>query len=98
MSIFIELAPQVLDDFERIIEHLEVHQVNEPEQRIEEIITAFDALKTSPCIGRLKEDGKRELIIGKDARGYIALYRYLPEIETVFILALRAQKEAGYSN
>jgi toxin ParE1/3/4 len=29
-------------------------------------------------------------------RGYVALYRYASEIDTVFILALRSQREAGY--
>jgi hypothetical protein len=36
------------------------------------------------------------LIIGRRSRGYVALYRYVPEIDTVFILALRGQREAGY--
>ncbi len=30
----------------------------------------------------------RELIIGQRSRGYVALYRYLPEMETVFVLAI----------
>ena len=32
----------------------------------------------------------------RGSRGYVALYRYLPEIDTVFILALRSQRESGY--
>jgi toxin ParE1/3/4 len=36
------------------------------------------------------------LVIGRDARGYIALYVYAAEIDTIFVLALRAQVEAGY--
>jgi hypothetical protein len=47
-------------------------------------------------IGRPVDDDKRELVIGRDARGFVALYRYLAEIDTVFILALRGQREAGY--
>lgn len=97
MDIRVELAPQILDDFERIIEHLDRYQVEKPMQRIEEIITAFDTLKTSPHLGRPKEGGKRELIIGEKSRGYIALYRYIEEIKTVFILAIRSQRETGYS-
>lgn len=38
----------------------------------------------------------RELIIGRGSRGYVALYRYVPEIDTVFVLAIRSQREAGY--
>ncbi len=37
-----------------------------------------------------------ELIIGRNAHRYIALYRHIAAIDTVFILAIRAQHEAGY--
>jgi toxin ParE1/3/4 len=36
-----------------------------------------------------------ELVIGRGSRGYVALYRYVPEIDTVFVLAVRSQREAG---
>jgi hypothetical protein len=39
---------------------------------------------------------KRELVIGQGSRGYVALYRYLAEIDTAFILAIRSQRESGY--
>lgn len=96
MSIRIELAPEVIEDFERILAHLEQHQVLEPEMRIESILTAIDLLQTSPLIGRPVNDDKRELVIGPNSQGYIALYRYLAEIKTVFILAVRGQREAGF--
>jgi hypothetical protein len=47
-------------------------------------------------IGRPVEDGQRELVIGRAARGYVALYRYVAAIDTVFLLAVRAQREDGY--
>jgi hypothetical protein len=40
--------------------------------------------------------GKRELVIGRASCGYVALYRFLPDIDTVFVLAIRSQREAGY--
>jgi hypothetical protein len=40
---------------------------------------------------------KRGLVIGRRSHGYVALCRYVPEIDTVFVLALRRQPEAGYS-
>ena len=42
-------------------------------------------------------NGKRELVIGQDAQGYVALYLYLAELKTIFILAVRGQREAGFS-
>lgn len=44
-------------------------------------------LSSSPLIGRPVKDGKRGLVIGTGTRGYVALYRYLPAIDTVFVLA-----------
>ena len=58
-------------------------------------------LEHNPLIGRpvntLNQD-QRELVIGRDAKGNVALYRYIEVIDTVFVLALRSQREAGYAN
>ena len=40
--------------------------------------------------------GKRELVVGQGSHGYVALYRYVPDIDTVLVLAVRNQREAGY--
>lgn len=92
----IELAPEVGDDFERILEHLTQHEVESTAARVRDIIQAIDVLTTNPFIGRPAAGNSRELIIGRRAQGYVALYRYVPEIDTVFILAIRNQREAGY--
>ena len=91
----IELAVGVGDDFERILEHLSDHEVEDPSARIGEIIDAIDVLGTSPLIGRPVAGDLRALIIGR-SRGDVALYRYVPALDTVFILAVRHQREAGY--
>lgn len=96
MTVRIELAPEIIEDFEPILEQLERHQVPNPDARIESILGAIDLLETSPLIGRPASHGKRELVIGQDAQGYVALYCYLAEIETVFVLAVRGQREAGF--
>lgn len=92
----VELAPEVAEDFERILEHLASHQVEHPERRIGEIIGALDVLENNPLIGRPAANGKRELVIGRRSHGYLALYRYVAEIDIVFVLAVRSQREAGY--
>lgn len=92
----VELAPEVSDDFDRILEHLAQHDVENAPARVREIIQAFNVLETNPLIGRPAPGEKRELIIGRRPRGYVALYRYVPEIDTVLILAIRSQREAGY--
>lgn len=93
----IELAPEVADDFDRILEHLSSYQVENSAERLNEIIDAFNVLKHNPLIGRPAKGDKRELVIGRRARGYVALYRYVAEIDIVFILAVRSQREAGYT-
>ena len=92
----IELAREVGVDFDRILDHLATYEVQQAAQRIDEIIAALDVLQQNPQIGRLTADGLRELVIGSDARGYLALYRYEPLMDTVFVLAIRSQREAGY--
>jgi len=92
----IELAPEVGDDFNRILDHLAQYEVEDTPSRIREIIEAIDVLEHNPLIGRPIEADKRELVIGRRSRGYVALYRYFAEIDTVFVLAIRSQREAGY--
>ncbi|MDM0002791.1 type II toxin-antitoxin system RelE/ParE family toxin [Variovorax sp. J22P240] len=94
----IELAPEVVDDLDRFLDHMTQFDAVDIAKRIEEIIEAIQILAHSPQIGRPVKDGKRELVIGKGARGYVALYRYLAEVETVFILAIRAQRESGFKH
>ena len=92
----IELAPEVREDFDRILDHLDQYQVENPVARIHEIVEAIGVLETNPLIGRPARSGKRELVIGRRSHGYVALYRYVAEIDTVFVLAIRAQREAGF--
>jgi len=93
----IELAPEVGDDIDRILQHLEDYEAAHVEQRLRELIDALSVLEHNPAIGRLVQGDLRELIIGSNARGYVALYCYIAAIDTVFVLALRSQREAGYT-
>jgi plasmid stabilization system protein ParE len=58
----------------------------------------FLLLETSPGIGRPFSGvpDMRELVIGFGGSGYIALYRHDLVADTVYVLAFRHQKEAGY--
>lgn len=92
----IELAPEIGDDFDRILEHLHQYEVTDASSRVEEILQGLSMLEYNPLVGRPAHADMRELIIGRQSRGYVALYRYIPEIDTVFVLAIRSQREAGY--
>jgi plasmid stabilization system protein ParE len=93
----IELAPEVGDDFDRILSHLVEHEATDAKSRIEDILRAIDVLERNPLIGRRVRADLRELVIGRREGGYVALYRYVSELDTVFVLAIRGRKEAGYT-
>jgi len=91
----VELAPEVFDDFDRFFAHMARFEVEDASARISEIVQAMQVLTHSPLIGQPVKGGKRELVIGRDSHGYVALYRYAPRIDTVFVLAIRSQRESG---
>lgn len=91
------MAPEVGDDLDRILDHLAQYQVENPVLRIREIIEALNVLEHNLMIGRPANNDKRELVIGRSSHGYVALYRYIAEIDTVFVLAVHSQQEAGHA-
>jgi plasmid stabilization system protein ParE len=64
----------------------------------EAIERQFALLESNPNIGRPDPDlpELRELVISFGDSGYVALYRYEPADDAVYLLAFRHQKEAGY--
>ena len=93
----IELAVEVNNDFDRILAHLAQFDVANRTTRIDEIIQAINVLAVNPLIGRPVGENMNELVIGHDAHGYVALYRYVAAVDTVFVLAIRSQREGGHS-
>jgi toxin ParE1/3/4 len=91
----IELAPELVDDFDRILDHLLAHEVKDAASRVREIMSAIDVLEQNPIIGRPVKTDLRELVIGRRAHGYVALYRYVEEIDTVFVLAVSRSERVG---
>lgn len=92
----IQLAAGVFEDLDRILDHLEHFGVPEANQPRSELIDAINILAHSSHIGRPVRGGKRERGIGTGARGYIALYRVIPPLDTVIVLAIRSHRERGY--
>ena len=62
------------------------------------IVRTFEFLESDPELGRPFDDAPelRELVIEFGDAGYVALYRYSVETNTVYVLAFRHQKQAGY--
>ena len=92
----VELAAKVLQDFERFIDHMIHAGAQDASEQIGETIQALDILRHSPLIGRPVKNGNRELVVGRGTRGYVALYRFVEVIDTVFVLTIRSQRESAY--
>jgi plasmid stabilization system protein ParE len=60
------------------------------------IVNAVAMLEAHPLIGRVAEEGRHELVLSRGKSGYVVLYRFLPALEIIFVLAVRHQREAGY--
>jgi toxin ParE1/3/4 len=80
---------------DRFFEHLAKQDLAHAPERIEEIMQAIQVLSGSPLIGRPVKGGKRELVVGHATRGYMVLYRFVADIDSVFVLAVRHQRESG---
>jgi len=90
------LASRLADDLDRFAAHLLEHEAGDVEERLTEAIEALQLLTRHPLIGRNVELGRRGLVMGRGARGYVALYSYDPLDDVVAVAALRAQREAGF--
>ncbi|AWK15726.1 type II toxin-antitoxin system RelE/ParE family toxin [Candidatus Fukatsuia symbiotica] len=60
----------------------------------------FVLLEKEPEMGRPLDDQPtlRELMIPFGKSGYVALYRFEAETDSVYVLAFRHQKEAGFKD
>ena len=88
-------APAALNDLERLAVFLLDQSQRQAAETRPLLIDGLQVLKRHPLIGRPAEHGLRELLISRGRSGYVALYRYLVESDTVLILAPRHQREAG---
>jgi toxin ParE1/3/4 len=94
----LRLAPRLQRDVDRITDHLLVHEVQDIEACLDEIFDALQILAVHPHIGRPATAGRRELVIGKASRGYVASYWYDEADDVVVVTALRSQREAGFAD
>ena len=92
------LAPEIREDFDRIFDFLLEHAPDRAATRIEDIIRALDILQSSPQIGPPVDatSAMRELVISNGTHGYLALYRFVAELDVVLVVAVRSQRELRY--
>lgn len=87
---------QALLDLERLSDFLLETDPHAAHDTAVLIFQALEILALHPEIGRKVHFGQRELVISRGRTGYLALYRFLPHIDRIPVLALRHQRESGY--
>lgn len=87
---------RALSDLERLADFLLDAEPVVARTTTELILEAVDVLANHPLIGRPAENDLRELVISRGRSGYLALYSHEQSLDTVLVLAVRHQREAGY--
>lgn len=87
---------QALEDLERLADFLLEADPVEALETVALISEAVEILENHPLVGHPAERDLRELTISRGRTGYVALYSYEEQHDTVLVLALRHQREAGY--
>jgi len=87
---------QALTDLERLGNFLLETDPQAAQDTATLIFDALGILRQHPEIGHKVHFGQRELVISRGQTGYLALYRFLPHIDRILVLALRHQRESGY--
>lgn len=90
-------SARALSDLVRLTDFLLESDPDAAPETVDLIAEAIAILAHHPHIGRLVEEGLRELVISRGRSGYLALYSHEEASDTVFILAVRYQRELGYS-
>ncbi|MBK6742101.1 MAG: type II toxin-antitoxin system RelE/ParE family toxin [Hydrogenophilales bacterium] len=89
------LAPRALQDMERLADFLLENGPQAAQETGDILLDGMAILARHPLIGRVVEDGYRELVISRGRSGYLALYRYDVDQDRAIILAIRHQREQG---
>ncbi len=92
----VRLTSAAFADLERIFEF---HASSDPRRAsaaIASIRAAVEILGEHLLIGRVADEGRRELVISRGKSAYVALYRWRPDLDAVLILRVRAAREAGF--
>mgnify|MGYP003530160365 FL=1 len=92
----VEVSATALRDLERLFDFAAAAHATRALAQLSSVRAAFAVLADRPLLGRVAEEGRRELVLSRGRHGYIAKYRWLRAEDVVLILAVRHQREAGY--
>jgi plasmid stabilization system protein ParE len=89
-------SARALDHLERAFEFLAERDPTAALKAVNAIQSAVSTLAEHPLIGRRVEGEIRELVISFGRSGYVALYRFIPHLDVVRVLAICHQRELDY--
>ena len=92
----VNFSARALRDLDRILDFLEQEAPEFSLASGQLIVDATAVLQRHPLIGRPAPQPLRELVISHGHTGYVSLYRYLPALDRIDILAIRHQRECGF--
>lgn len=93
----VEIAKRAQADLDRIFQFLAANDLFAAAAVSALILDALEILSRHPLVGRSVEGRLRELVISRGKSGYVALYEYFEAEDVVMVLALRHQREAGFT-
>jgi plasmid stabilization system protein ParE len=91
-------SSHAFDDLDRLTDFLMDSDPVAAGETVELITDAVEILKNHPLIGRPVDENLRELVISRGKTGYVALYSFEMEHDTVLILSIRHQRESGFAH
>ena len=90
-------SPRAFADLDRLADFLFKEAPRAAVAAIDVIRDGVEILERHPLIGRSCEEGLRELLISYGKSGYVVLYSHEQREDVALILAIRHQRESGYS-
>lgn len=93
----VQISVAALHDLERLFDFIAAENPERAAAQISSVRRAFELLADHPLLGRRAEAGRRELVLSRGKYGYVAKYCWLPAEDVVIVLAVRHQREAGFT-
>jgi plasmid stabilization system protein ParE len=92
------IAPGAFRDIDRLTDFLLESDPAAARETGEVLISGLQILKRHPLIGRKTVHEYRELVVSRGRSGYVALYTFDAMADVVTVLAIRHQREGGYTD
>jgi addiction module RelE/StbE family toxin len=90
-------SKNAVNDLVRLTDFLIETDVKAASETVNLIEEAVSILDHHPLIGRSVDEHIRELVISRGASGYVALYSLEEHKNAILILAIKHQREAGFT-